>query len=211
MIYGYARVSSPGQSLYGTSLETQEDELRGHGAEIVYKDVFTGTAANRPELDKLLAAIKSGDTLMVKKMDRLGRSAEDIIHLIKALVAQDITVNILNMGIANNTMMGRFMVTILAGMAEFEHDMILERFNDGKAARKASDPLYKEGRKPVQYDTERFEALYKDVMIGAISVVDAAEKLGVSRGKWYRIVKEKQDRCPRSKGSSDKMSYEDVG
>lgn len=199
MIYGYARVSSVGQSLYGTSLDEQERELRAHGAEVVYRDVFTGTSADRPELTKLLRTIQDGDTIIVKKMDRLGRNAEDIIHLIKQLVARDITVNILNMGIANNTMMGRFMVTILSGVAELEHDMIVERFNEGKAARRAANPDYREGRKPKEYDKFMFDVLNAEVEGGNMSVADAARELGVSRAKWYRI---KQDRCP-GQGNSD--------
>lgn len=200
MIYGYARVSSVGQSLYGTGLESQEEELRQHGAETVFKDVFTGTAAKRPELNRLLTIIQPGDTLIVKKMDRLGRNAEDIIHLIKELVAKDITVNILNMGIANNTMMGRFMVTILAGVAEFEHDMIIERLGDGKAQKKASDPNYKEGRKPVEVDMELFEAKRKKVVSGALSVTEAAKSIGISRAKWYRIEKDYRP-SPKVNGS----------
>jgi DNA invertase Pin-like site-specific DNA recombinase len=195
MIYGYARVSSVGQSLYGTSLAEQEKELLENGAQTVFKDVFTGTSDDRPELNKLLGVIQSGDTLIVKKMDRLGRNAESIIHLIKELVSMGITVNILNMGIANNTMMGRFMVTILAGVAEFEHDMIVERFNEGKAARKAIDPDYREGRKAIEYDEKLFETLLEKVNEGVMSATEASRELGISRAKWYREVK-KQDRCP---------------
>ena len=200
MTYGYARVSSVGQSLYGTSLDEQERELVEHGAEVVYRDVFTGTSADRPELKNLLRIIQDGDTLIVKKMDRLGRNAEDIIHLIKELVSRNITVNILNMGVANNTMMGRFMVTILSGVAELEHDMIIERFNEGKAARRAANPDYKEGRKPKEYDKFMFDVLNAEVEGGKISVADAARKLGVSRAKWYRI--EKQNSLPSTKSTS---------
>lgn len=196
MIYGYARVSSVGQSLYGTSLDEQERELRANGAEVVYRDVFTGTSADRPELKKLLRTIQDGDTIIVKKMDRLGRNAEDIIHLIKQLVSRDITVNILNMGIANNTMMGRFMVTILSGVAELEHDMIVERFNEGKAARRATNPDYREGRKPKEYDEILYTVLAEKVDDGILSVADAARELGVSRAKWYRIQKERGNTPP---------------
>ena len=187
MKYGYARVSSAGQALYGTSLEKQEAELLTAGAETVYKEVYTGTTADRPELDKLLPCLKSGDTLIVTKMDRLGRSAEDIIHLMKELVKRGVTVNILNMGVADNTLMGRFMVNILSCVAEFEHDMILSRLNDGKAARKATDPGYKEGRKMQSYDVKKFSKLKKRVEKGEISVSEACRDIGISRAKWYRL------------------------
>lgn len=187
MKYGYARVSSTGQALYGTSIEHQEAELKENGAEVVYKEVYTGMSAERPELDKLLSVVKDGDTIIVSKMDRLGRCAEDIIHLIKQLVGRGITVNILNMGVANNTLMGRFMVNILSCVAEFEHDMILSRLNDGKAARKAADPTYKEGRKTVPYDEEKFLKIKKRVDAGALSVSEACREVGISRAKWYRL------------------------
>lgn len=187
MIYGYARVSSKGQALYGNGLDVQEEKLKDAGAEVVFKDVYTGMKASRPELDKLLSVLRSGDTLVVAKMDRLGRSAVDIIQLIKELVAQGVTINILNMGIADNSPMGRFMVNVLSCVAEFEHDMILTRMQEGKALKRAHDPDYKEGRKAVEYDKQRFEKLKKKVAQGAVSVTEACRDLGISRAKWYRI------------------------
>ncbi len=200
MIYGYARVSSKGQSLYGTSLDEQEEVLRANGAEVVYKDVFTGTSADRPELNKLLGVLKGGDTLIVCKMDRLGRNAESIIHLIKELVSKDITVNILNMGIANNTIVGRLMITILSGFAEFEHDMIVERLHEGKEAKRKSDPNFKEGRKAKIFDYELFKYLDEKVDAGEVSVAEAARRLGITRAKWYRI--KKQNSLPLSKSTN---------
>ena len=72
MIYGYARVSTKGQAKDGNSLEGQETVLKEAGAEIIFSDVFTGTKAHRPELDKLLSQIKDGDKLIVTKLDRVG-------------------------------------------------------------------------------------------------------------------------------------------
>ena len=71
MIYGYARVSTKGQAKDGNSLEAQEAALREAGAEIVYADAFTGTKTHRPELDKLMEVIQSGDKLVVIKLDRV--------------------------------------------------------------------------------------------------------------------------------------------
>lgn len=147
MIYGYARVSTQMQAQNGNSLESQEKELRANGAEIIYKDTYTGTKSDRPEFGKLLSEIKTGDTLIVCKLDRFARNAEDAIHIIKDLVNRKITVNILNMGIADNTPMGKLMVTILSGFAEFERDLIVERTQEGKAIAKQR-PGYREGRKP---------------------------------------------------------------
>lgn len=191
MVYGYARVSTNGQDLYGTSLDDQIDILKKSGAINVYADAYTGTKMHRPEFDKLMDAIQDGDTLIVTKLDRLGRTSEGIISLIKQLIDRDITVKVLNMGTIENTPVGRLIVTFLAGIAEFERDLIVERTAAGKAFRKANDPTWKDGRKPMEYDAVLFRALNERVVSGEISVKDAYTTLGVGRTKWYEIVKER--------------------
>ena len=84
MIYGYARVSTKGQAKDGNSLEAQENALRSAGAIEIYSDAFTGTKSHRPELDKLMVVMKSGDTLVVTKLDRIARSATQGIELIQS-------------------------------------------------------------------------------------------------------------------------------
>lgn len=190
MTYGYARVSSTGQQLYGNSLEAQEKTLRDNGAEIIYKEAFTGTKSHRPELDKLLTVLRDGDTLVVVKLDRIARSVKSGIELIESLASKGVTVNVLNMGKLDNTPSGKLMRTVMLAFAEFERDMIVERTREGKEIARMN-PDYKEGRKSVEYDAELFDMLYADVMDGSMSVVEAAERLGISRGKWYRIVKER--------------------
>ena len=81
MIYGYCRVSSRLQASDGNSLEAQEKILRDNGAEIVFKDTFTGTKMQSPEFDKLLQVIESGDKLIVTKLDRFARTARQGIYL----------------------------------------------------------------------------------------------------------------------------------
>ena len=74
MIYGYARVSTTGQAQNGNSLEVQKEELKEAGAEKIFSDVFSGSKNSRPELNKLLKVIQSGDTLIITKLDRIARS-----------------------------------------------------------------------------------------------------------------------------------------
>ena len=74
MIYGYARVSTKNQMIYGNSLEQQEEQLKQAGAVKIYKDAFTGTKDHRPNFDKLINELDDGDCLMVTKPDRLARS-----------------------------------------------------------------------------------------------------------------------------------------
>ena len=191
MIYGYARVSSDMQSRYGTSLDEQERVLRENGATELFVDAYTGTKMHRPEFDKMMDAIQDGDTLIVTKMDRLGRTSEGIITLIKGLLARNITVRILNLGTLENTPVGKMIVSFLAGFAEFERDLIVERTAAGRAYKKAHDPNYRDGRKPIQYDSEMFEQLKQRTVNGEITAAQAAKLLGVGRSKWFEIVKER--------------------
>lgn len=191
MVYGYARVSTTGQFIGGTSLDDQEDVLVSAGATKVFSDAYTGTLMHRPEFDKLMEVIQDGDTLIVTKLDRLGRNSEGIISLIKSLLKRDITVRVLNMGTLENTPVGRMIVTFLAGFAEFERDLIVERTKAGKEYRKLHDPNYKDGRKPLEYDPVLFQALNERVVSGEIMAKEAWKKLGVGKTKWYQIVKER--------------------
>ena len=99
MIYGYARVSTRGQAKDGNSLEAQENVLRSAGAAKIYSDAFTGTRTHRPELDKLMAVMQAGDTMVVTKLDRIARSATQGIELVQKLLDRGITVHVLNMGL----------------------------------------------------------------------------------------------------------------
>ena len=127
MVYGYARVSTKLQATDGNSLETQERQLRDAGASVIYKDAFTGTKSARPEFDKLKEKLVEGDKIVVTKLDRLARSTEDGLAMIKEWNANNITVNVLNMGCIDNTPTGKLILTVMLAFAEFERDMIYER------------------------------------------------------------------------------------
>ena len=193
MVYGYARVSTNGQDLYGTSLDDQADVLKQHGAVEIYADAYTGSSMNRPNFDKLLSVIQDGDTLIITKLDRLGRNSEGIIRLIKDLLARNITVKVLNMGTLENTPVGRMIVAFLAGFAEFERDLIVERTKAGKEYRRLHDPNYKEGRKPIQYDPILYEELRQRTINGELTAKQAGALLGVGRTRWFEIVKEREN------------------
>ena len=147
MIYGYARVSTRGQAKDGNSLEAQEKQLKENGAEKIYVESFTGTKLERPELDKLLNQIQDGDTLIVTKLDRFARSVSQASNLIATLVDKNVKVNVLNLGILDNSSVSILMRNILLSFAQFERDMIVERTQEGKAiARQRED--FREGRPP---------------------------------------------------------------
>lgn len=153
MIYGYARVSTKGQAKDGNSLENQEQQLREYGAVEIYKDSFTGTKLDRPQLDKLLEKLQDGDTLIVTKLDRIARSMTQGSELITGLIERGVRVHILNIGIMDNTPSSKLIRNIFFSFAEFERDMIVERTQEGKAIAKTKNG-FKEGR-PKKYTEEQ--------------------------------------------------------
>ncbi|MDD6689246.1 MAG: recombinase family protein [Clostridium sp.] len=186
MIYGYARVSTKGQARDGNSLEAQETKLRENGAEVIYADSFTGTKKNRPQLDLLLENIQSGDTLIVTKLDRFARSTRQGLEIIDEFKSKGVIVNILNMGLLDNTPTGKLMYTMFLAFAEFERDMIVERTNEGKEIARL-DPDFHEGRPKKDVTINEYFNL---VQQGKKTVTECCNELGISRGTWYSRIKE---------------------
>lgn len=146
MKYGYARVSTQGQAREGNSLEKQEQDLRAAGAEKIYADAFTGKRMDRPELQKLLKEIRSGDTLIVTRLDRFARSIGSASELITNLIDKGITVQVLNVGILDNSSVSTLFRNMLLSFAQFERDIIIERTQEGRAIARQKEG-YREGRK----------------------------------------------------------------
>lgn len=188
MIYGYARVSTKGQDKYGNSLKDQIAKLKAAGCIVIFSDSFTGTKMDRPEFNKLLEVLKPGDVVVVTKLDRFARTASDGAKMIQQLVDAGVVVNVLNMGKADNTPMGKLMITMLLAFAEFERDMIVERTTAGKAVKRASDPDWKEGRKKIELcDFEKYLKKHND---GTMTVEQCCKGLNISKATWYRRVRE---------------------
>jgi DNA invertase Pin-like site-specific DNA recombinase len=185
MIYGYARVSTKGQAKDGNSLEAQEKLLRENGATMIYSDSFTGTKTNRPNFNKLMEALKEGDTLIVTKLDRFARSFTQGSELVTKLIDKGIKINILNIGIMDNTPSSKLIRNIFFSFAEFERDMIIERTQEGKtiAKEKAKEEggVFKEGR-PRAFDPARIEEALKMLTVngGNKSYKQVAHLTGIS-------------------------------
>lgn len=122
---------------------------------------------------------------MVCKLDRFARTAPEGALVVRELVSKGIKVNILNMGVADNTPMGKVMVTVMLAFAEYERDMIAERTAMGKAMKREHDPEWKEGRKPLEIDCSRFEKIAQKQKRGIMTVADCCRELGISRSTWY--------------------------
>ena len=103
MKYGYARVSTKVQAADGNSLENQIELLEKAGAEIIYKDAFSGTKLDRPELNKLLQVLKCNNTLIVTKLDRFARSIGQTSEMITKLIDNGIKIEVLNVGVLDNS------------------------------------------------------------------------------------------------------------
>ncbi len=188
MIYGYARVSTKGQELYGTSLESQEASLREAGAEEIFCESYTGTKKSRPELNKLMSVVRDGDTVVVTKLDRMARSTRDGLEIIDDLLRRGVQINILNMGKFDSTPTGKLMRTIFLAFAEFERDMIVSRTSEGKATCRAHDPHWKEGRK--RKEVVGLEEMARRHTAGELTVAECCRELGISRSTWYARMRE---------------------
>lgn len=202
MKYGYARVSTCKQAKNGNSLQDQERMLTEAGVlpENIFADSYTGTKLDRPKFDALLEVIKPGDELVVCKLDRFARSSNDGSKLVQRLVDDGISVNILNMGKADNTPVGKLMVTIMLAFAEFERDMIVERTSAGKAYAREHKEGYREGRPLGKYpDFQKFLKMQKD---GSITVEAACKEMGISKSQWYVLARKKQADLPPTKSTS---------
>lgn len=188
MRYGYARVSTKGQERDGNSLESQVDSLKAAGCDKVIKEAFTGTKMDRPKFTKLLEKLESGDTLVVCKLDRFARTAREGLEVVEDLMARGVSVHILNMGLIEDTPMGRVVLTVMLAFAQFERDSIVERTQGGKeVARQRED--YREGR-PSREIPKDFEKYREMQSAGEISVRKACEEMGISTSQWYKWAKE---------------------
>src|SRR5919205_4677202 len=132
MKIGYARVSTQDQKL-----TLQLDELKKAGCEHLYQEKISGKNKNRPELEKMLGGLRKGDTVLVWKLDRLGRSLKDLIELVALFNEKGVDFISLHDGINTATATGRFTFNIFAALAEFEREIIKERTKAGLSAAKA--------------------------------------------------------------------------
>jgi DNA invertase Pin-like site-specific DNA recombinase len=129
MICGYARVSTDGQSA-----AAQVAALRAAGASKVFREVASGARTDRAQLRKAIAALQSGDVLMVARLDRLARSTRDLLNALAAITSKKAGFRSLGNAWADTTTAhGRLMLTVLGGLAEFERELIRTRTGEGRA------------------------------------------------------------------------------
>ena len=187
MIYGYCRVSTKGQEKNGNSMEQQEKILKENGALKIYKESFTGTKIDRPEFDKLLVKLEKGDTIIVTKLDRVARSITKGSELVNNLINRGIKVNIINIGIMDNTPSSKLIRNIFFNFTEFERDMIVERTQEGKAIAKTKKG-FKEGR-PKVYTKKQLDNAIK--MLRTSSYTEVVGVTTISKSTLIREMRKR--------------------
>lgn len=181
MFIGYARVSTADQTL-----ALQEDALQKTGCEKIFKDVMSGSTTDRPGLSEVLTYARSGDVLVVWRLDRLGRSLAHLIQVVQELHDKSIGFQSLQENMDTTTSGGQLIFHIFGALAEFERSLIRERTNAGLAAARARGRIG--GRPPrLSHDQVRMaQQLMANPQTTAQQVADA---LHVSRATLYRALK----------------------
>lgn len=197
MRVGYGRVSTRDQHP-----EAQLDALTAAGCEKVFVDHASGKLSRRPQLDRALeVASRAGDTLVITKLDRLGRSLEHLIELAKNLEAARVGLVVLDQGIDTTTPVGRMFFHILGAIAEFEHALLSERTRDGLAAARTRGRTG--GRPPalgprqIALARQMYDST-DDEGFSLYTVADIAAEFGVARSTIYRHL----DPAPAVSGSA---------
>ena len=185
MKFAYARVSTRKQSRDGNGLDDQIAQLKIAGYDELVVEEFTGSTTKRPKLDALIQRLQTGDTLIVTKLDRFARSAAEGLSLINNLLARGVNVFILNMGLIDNTPIGKLITTILLAIAEFERDMIIERTQAGKEIAR-SKAGFRDGRPPIDQKRKDFAV---DLILNQNKTYrEVVELTGLSKSTLIRAV-----------------------
>ena len=178
-IYGYARVSTDGQTL-----DAQREALQAAGAVRVFAEKETGTKTDRAALARAVAALEADDVLMVTKLDRLARSTRDLLNTMAAIGERRAGFKSLSDPWADTTTPhGKLMITVLGGLAEFERHLILSRTNEGRQRAQARGVKF--GRKPKLTKHQRDEALARKQ--SGETLIDIAKSYNVSHMTISRL------------------------
>jgi DNA invertase Pin-like site-specific DNA recombinase len=182
MEIGYARVST-GEQL----LDLQQDALTAAGCGKVFTETASGAKAERVVLTETLAYLRPGDTLIVWRLDRLGRSLQHLIETVADLQARGIGFKSLTEQIDTTTPGGKLVFHVFGALAEFERDLIRERTNAGLAAARARG---RTGGRPRKLDDPKKLALARQLYAGGqTDIATICQTLGISRATFYRALK----------------------
>ena len=193
MIYGYARVSTKGQAKEGNGLESQKKEiLKKYENAKIYEESYTGTKTDRPVFNKVLDQLQEWHTLVVAKLDRLARNTIEGIRIVEDLFAKGVAVHVLNVGLLENTTMGKFFLTTMLAVAEMERNTIIERTQAGKEIAKSKEG-FKEGR-PKAYSKDQLDNALSMLSIngGDKSYKEVERLIGISKSTLIREMRKRK-------------------
>jgi DNA invertase Pin-like site-specific DNA recombinase len=193
MRVGYARVSTGEQNL-----DLQLDALKKAGCEQIYHDEMSGAKAERPGLSEALKFIRPGDTLVVWRLDRLGRSLKDLIERVAELRGRDIDLLSLHEQIDTTTSAGKLQFHIFSALAEFERDLIRERTMAGLRAARARG---KKGGRKFRLTSEEARMAASLIKDKTHKIKDICKRLGISTATLYRYVSPTGELRPRTNPS----------
>jgi DNA invertase Pin-like site-specific DNA recombinase len=179
MLIGYARVSTSDQNL-----DLQKEALQKAGCEKVYEDTVSGLKTYKPGLEKALEHLRMGDTLIVWKLDRLGRSVKNLIEFVTQLEKKNIHFRSLTDHIDTSSTLGRFFFHVMASLAQMERELIVERTRAGLDAARQKGRIGGRRRRMTDSKIESAKKLLADGM----SSKDVARNFGVSIPTLYRWV-----------------------
>jgi DNA invertase Pin-like site-specific DNA recombinase len=178
MRIGYARVSTDDQTL-----NLQLDALNRAKCQQIYKEHASGKNAVRPELDACLKSLRKGDTLVVWRLDRLGRSLGDLIQLTNELKSRNVEFESLTENVETGSPTGKLVFHVFAALAEFERNLIRERTIAGLKAARARG---RKGGRPKKLQGKDLKTIKALLKTDEVSVQEAAVRFGVSRSTLYR-------------------------
>ena len=181
---GYARVSTADQQL-----RMQEDALKSAGCEEIFTDIASGVKSQRPGLDKALEYVREGDTLVVWKLDRLGRSIQHLIQLITSLNERKIGFKCLQESIDTSTSGGKLIFHMFSALAEFERDLIQERTQAGLKAARARGKM---GGRPPLLDNRQINRMIEMYDEQKNTVAEICKIYDISRPSFYNYLNKKK-------------------
>ena len=187
-LIGYARVSTRDQDL-----TNQEAQLRAAGCGKVFAEKITGSRRDRPQLDRLLDHLRAGDVVVVTRLDRLARSIRDLLDIVERIGEAGAGLRSLAEPWADTTSpAGRMVLTVFAGIAEFERSLIIERTSTGRAAAKARGTKF--GRKPTLTPAQ-LDHIYRLADEGNTSMQEIAALFGIHRSTLFRLLAQRAERA----------------
>jgi DNA invertase Pin-like site-specific DNA recombinase len=181
MLIGYARVSTHDQTL-----ALQKDALEKAGCEQIFTDTVSGTKAERKGLEEALSHLRNGDTLVVWRLDRLGRSLRHLIDTITELHDRGVGFMSLTENIDTTTSGGKLVFHIFGALAEFEREIIRERTQAGLVAARSRGKV---GGRPKTLTSSKVQMLRNMAADKSLTVSDICKTLGIGRTTFYRYVK----------------------